>query len=151
MRPDLCPLLPSRRSPKRQHTGRVRMQCESVASQPLGQDIHHALRVVASLEADHKVLGISHERRPTTKTRSHDLVEPHVQRVVEIDVTQQRREPGPLCGAPVRRDIRLAVEHSHTQQLADESQTATILSSSAEIPIGRVRPPSFGMCTRRIG
>ena len=71
-----APLLPSRRSPKRQHTGLVRMQCESVASQPLGQDIHHALCVVASLEADHKVIGISHERRPTTKPRSHDLVEP---------------------------------------------------------------------------
>ena len=51
---------------------------------------------------------------------------PHVKRVVEIDVTQQRREPGPLCGAPVRRDIRLAVEHSHTQQLADESQQRAI-------------------------
>ena len=82
----------------------------AVASQPLGQDVHHALRVVASLEADHKVIGISHERRPdhedavarpgrtTRRARSGDRRYPTTARA-----RTPVRCPGPAWYTPRRR------------------------------------------------
>ena len=112
-----APLLPSRRSPKRQHTGLVRMQCESVASQPLGQDIHHALRVVASLEADHTSSrpGESHPQaltEPDMNVSAHPALT--VQPLLDATSASGQRAPGrrprwPVSGAPSAGDAAASV------------------------------------------
>ena len=94
------------------------MQCQPVARHSLMQQCHHALRVVASSEADDKVIGISYQRRLTAKLRPHDSVEPHVEYVVQIDIAQQRGKYGPLCGAQFGRGKLRAVQDTYTQELA---------------------------------
>src|SRR5271157_4863635 len=92
-------LLPRRRTPERQKPGLVRMQGQSEAPQPLAQHRHHTPRVFLVLEADDEVVAIPDQGRPAPQSRLHLGLEPEVQRIVQIDVAEQRREHGPLGSA----------------------------------------------------
>jgi len=67
--------LTRRRSPERQEAGLVRVQGQYEARHPLVQQRQHALRVVASFEADDEVIGIPDQDRAAAKQRQHDLFE----------------------------------------------------------------------------
>ena len=66
------------------------MQAKTVLLQPLRQHPKHPPRIVFVLEHQHRVVGVADLKRPSPKPRLHFVLEPLVQHLLQIDVTQRR-------------------------------------------------------------
>ena len=53
---------------------------------PLGQDFHHAIRIVMMAKANDEVICIADETSRTLQTWSHRLLKPEIQHVVQEHV-----------------------------------------------------------------
>ena len=84
--------LSSRRTAKIHHPRLVRVKTETVLLQPLRQHPKHPPRVVFVLEHQHRIVGITDLEGPSPKPRLHFMLEPLVQHLMQIDVTQRRRD-----------------------------------------------------------
>ena len=69
-----------------------RMQGQSVALEPLGKNLHHTPRILLRFEVDNEVVGKTENICTVPQPRLHFLLEPEIQHVVEMEVSQQRRE-----------------------------------------------------------
>ncbi len=75
---------------KRNQAGLVRVQGQSVALKPLDQYRVRPFGIVVSFECDDKIIALSDERRLATKARLDFPLKPHVEHVVQVNVSQQR-------------------------------------------------------------
>ena len=66
------------------------MQAQAVLLQPLRQHLKHPPRVVLVLEHQHRVIGVTDLKRPSTQPRFDLVLEPLVQHLMQIDVAQRR-------------------------------------------------------------
>ena len=66
------------------------MQAQAVLLQPLRQHPKHPPRVVLVLEHQHRVIGVTDLKGPSSQPRLHFVFEPLVQHLMQIDVTQRR-------------------------------------------------------------
>jgi len=98
---------------KRDEAGLVRVQGQSIALKPLGENRLNPLGVVVAFKADEEIIGLADEGRRATQARLDLPFEPHVEHVVQVDVAQQWGEHRPLRRATVRLGVLLAVQHPH--------------------------------------
>src|SRR5712691_2591955 len=68
----------------------VGMEREPVPFKPLSQHFQHAFGGAVGLEGHHEVIGIAHQGSVPLQARSHLVLEPSVQHMVQVDVREQR-------------------------------------------------------------
>src|SRR5215469_1973394 len=77
----------------------VGMESESISCKPLAQDRQHAFGIDNIVERHQRVVGIPDEGALPSETRSHLILEPLVQHMMQEDVREARRDYTPLRGA----------------------------------------------------
>jgi len=95
-------------------------QSQSVPLETLRECPQHSIGVLLVREDNHEVVRIPDQLRRSSHTRHHVALEPFIERVVKVDVTQERRQRGPLRRSDVRSRERISIEDSHVQTLPDE-------------------------------
>ena len=88
-RPTFPAPLPLRRTPERKKARLVGMQGQSEVLHSLAEGIHHALRIFFVFEADDEVIGVPDQSSLATELRFDPPLEPTIEYVVQIDVSQQ--------------------------------------------------------------
>ena len=83
--------LTPRRLPEVYQAGLVRLKTQIESAKSLSQYGHHPLSVFPVFETDHEVIGISNEGRFPSQLRLRLLLEPLVQHIVQVDVSQDWR------------------------------------------------------------
>jgi hypothetical protein len=85
-------LLPVRRPPEWPQARFLRMKGQAKARYPLAEYRLHSLGVVLLFKPDDEIIAIAAQPRLTSQTRLHLRLKPQVQRLMQVHVTQQRRE-----------------------------------------------------------
>src|SRR5215470_1570670 len=80
------------RTPKGQQSCFVRLEGQSEAPQAFIEYCHHTPCVLLTFKADDEVITIAHQGRFALKPWLHLGLKPQVEHIMQVDVTQQRRE-----------------------------------------------------------
>ena len=79
----------ARRPAEVEQSGLVRVEGQSVAPQPLTQNTHDPICILFVLKAYHEIICISDEQRFALHSRTNFALEPHIENVVQIDVSEK--------------------------------------------------------------
>src|SRR5687767_11387565 len=88
--------IPLRKATKPDQLGLARFQGKRKFAQPLAQDPLHPLGVFSVLEAHYKVIDIPYQVRLASKARFDDPLEPQVQNLMQIQITEQHADRAAL-------------------------------------------------------
>ncbi len=82
--------------------GFVRMKRQPVFRKPLWEHIQHSLGIPFVLKADQEIVRESNQVGLPSKTRFHNMLEPHIEHVVKVDIGQERTDDLPLTRSRLR-------------------------------------------------
>jgi hypothetical protein len=78
------------RAPERYESGLLRVEFQPVLRKPLREHLRDPTRVVLPGEDEHGIVRKADKSRRAPQSRLHDVLEPLVQHLMEIDVREQR-------------------------------------------------------------
>jgi hypothetical protein len=88
-----------REASKFNELGLLRLQGQTEFTQPLGERLLSAKSIRTKLETQHEVVYISHHAGLTTKSRLDHSLEPKIEHIVEIYITQPYADRTSLRGS----------------------------------------------------
>jgi len=106
--------------------GLVGMKLEFELFQPLSQMRQEPFRVLLVLEADNKIVGITHHDDFSAAGLFSFPLHPQVQHIVQLHVGEQGRDHGPLRSAFLTGFPSIAVHDSGLEPLGDQAQESIV-------------------------
>src|ERR1039457_6171391 len=89
--------------------GLLRLQGQTEFTQPLGERFLSAKSIRTKLETQHEVVNISHHAGLAPKSRLDHSLEPQIEHIVEIYITQKYAAPSPYTKGNLCRRSGLGV------------------------------------------
>src|ERR1700723_3540773 len=112
--------------PEPKKPGFVRMQLQTELRESFAKVPKEPLCIVGTLEAEHEVVGVSHNDDVTERTPPSPLLHPKIKRIMQTDVGQQRRYRRPLWRAHIRGHAFALFHDPRFQPFLDEPQDPLI-------------------------
>lgn len=127
----LAPLSPIsiRKTTKLDQPRFVWMQDQVKLRQTFPERYQERFRFATPLESKHTVVGITNNDDLPCCVSSPPPIRPQIERIVEVDVRQQRGDDRPLRGAFLGRHMTPVFDHAGLEPLANQSQNPPIRNS----------------------
>src|SRR5271157_2438640 len=106
--------------------GLIRMELQSELLEPSSHRIEKTASVVLMLEAQHQIVGVSHDNHVAGSLAPSPAFGPEVENVVPVDVGKQRRYHRTLPGSPVTDRYRPVFQNTRLEPFLDQADDALV-------------------------